>query len=135
MGNAVYLSGRCGKDPDVKEVGSKGTKIATFSMATSEKVGNDWVSEWHNIKCWRKAADKVQAALRKGDLVFIDAGKLTTESWEDRTTGKKVYRTFVVVNFAQQIAIEAPAQESENYHKPQPGTYRTSSMPDEECPF
>lgn len=97
--NQVYLIGRVGKDPDFKTVGSKNTSLATFSMATSKNIGNfqnpNWESTWHNIKCWSKTADSVQANVRKGDEVFVE-GEITVESWDDKNGGGKVYRNYIV---------------------------------------
>jgi len=92
--NKVYLIGNVGKDPDFKAVGPKNTSLCTFSIATSEKIGESYVSTWHNIKAWGKVAEYARDNIRKGDEVFVD-GKNTVESWDDQKTGQKVYRNFV----------------------------------------
>lgn len=73
MINKVFLTGHLGKNPEVRSVGE--SKVATFSLATTEKVNknNEWVSEttWHNIVIWGKQADFVEKYIKKGALVNI----------------------------------------------------------------
>lgn len=98
--NQVILIGRVGKDPAIREVGQNNIKIAEFSIATSKNIGNyqnpNWVSTWHNIKCWKKQAEFAEANIRKGDEVFI-SGEIEVQQWEDRE-GKKQYRTNIVAD-------------------------------------
>jgi single stranded DNA-binding protein len=114
--NAIFLSGRCGKDPYVREVGENKIVIAEFSMATSKppfKKGDLWPTEWHNVKCWRKAGEKVRDLLKKGDLVAIVGGEAKTEQWEK--DGQKRQRSVIEVAFADNIVIEKSAREEEQY--------------------
>jgi single-strand DNA-binding protein len=39
----------------------------------------------------------VRDYVKKGNKLYIE-GRLTTRSWDDKETGKKVYRTEIVVN-------------------------------------
>lgn len=105
--NQAILIGRAGKDPEKRSVGQNNTSIATFSLCTSEPIPNskDYKSTWHNIKCWGKTADRAYDDIRKGDEVFV-SGKIEQESWDDKASGKKQYRT--VIN-AQIVRMTAPA--------------------------
>lgn len=98
--NQVLLIGRVGKDPACKTVGNNNTKLAEFSMATSKNIGNrqnpNWVSTWHNIKCWSKSAEFVEQNVRKGDEVFV-SGELEVQSWDGKD-GTKQYRTSIVAD-------------------------------------
>ena len=99
--NKVILLGHLGKDPEVKYTPS-GTPVAKFSLATSErfkdKDGN-WQdrTEWHNITAWQRTAEIAGEYLKKGSQVYIE-GRLRTDSWDDKETGQKKYRTEIVVN-------------------------------------
>ncbi len=99
--NKVILVGHLGKDPEVKYTPS-GTPVAKFSLATSErfkdKDGN-WQdrTEWHNITAWQRTAEIAGEYLKKGSQVYIE-GRLRTDSWDDKETGQKKYRTEIVVN-------------------------------------
>ena len=93
--NKVILIGNLGADPEIREMGD-GTKMAKFSIATSEKYTNregQSVSntDWHNIVLWRRTAEVAEKYLKKGDSVCIE-GKLKTRSWEDEN-GIKKYAT------------------------------------------
>lgn len=84
--NKAILVGNLGKDPEVRAL-DNGTKVANFSIATSEKwkdknTGEDKEqTEWHNIVLWRGLAEVAEKLLKKGDTVYIE-GKLRTRSWE-----------------------------------------------------
>lgn len=99
--NKVILIGHLGKDPEVKYTPS-GTPVAKFSLATNErfkdKDGN-WQdrTEWHNITAWQRTAEIAGEYLKKGSQVYIE-GRLRTDSWDDKNTGEKKYRTEIVVN-------------------------------------
>ncbi len=98
--NRVTLIGRLGQDPEVKMTPS-GHKVASFSLATSEKFKDQQGSqnektEWHNIVAWRRLAEIIEQYVKKGSLIYIE-GKLQTRSWDDQN-GQKRYRTEIVAN-------------------------------------
>lgn len=104
--NKVMVVGRLGRDPEVKSTPS-GTTLAKFSVATDEKFtdreGNRQErTEWHNIIVWGKLADICGQYLRKGKLVYIE-GSLRTDSWDDKESGKKMYRTEIVASNMQML--------------------------------
>ena len=93
--NKVILIGNLGADPEMREM-PDGTKMAKFSIATTEKYTNkagERISntEWHNIVLWRGIAEVAEKYLKKGDSVCVE-GKLKTRSWEDEN-GIKKYAT------------------------------------------
>jgi single-strand DNA-binding protein len=99
--NKVILMGNLGKDPELKSTPS-GMNIATFSLATTErakdKEGN-WQdrTEWHNIKAFGRTAEVAGQYLKKGRTVYIE-GRIHNDSWDDKETGQKKYRTEIIVN-------------------------------------
>lgn len=104
--NKVILVGRLGKDPEVKSTPS-GTTVAKFTIATDErytdKAGEKQErTEWHNIVAWSKLAEICGQYLRKGKLVYIE-GSLRTDSWEDKETKQKRYRTEVIAQQMQML--------------------------------
>jgi single-strand DNA-binding protein len=97
--NSVRLIGRLGKQPEVRTFDS-GNKMATFSLATTEKYNNakgERVEEtqWHNIVAWGKKAELAEKYLNKGEEVALE-GKIITRSYDKN--GEKRYITEVVVN-------------------------------------
>lgn len=94
--NKVIVVGRLGRDPEVRSTPS-GTTLAKFSVATDERYTDrdgqrQERTEWHNIVAWGKLGDICGQYLRKGKLVYIE-GTLRTDSWDDKETGQKRYRT------------------------------------------
>ena len=99
--NRVILVGRLGKDPEIKSIPS-GTTLAKFSLATDEKFTDrsgekQERTEWHNIVAWGKLGEICGQYLKKGKLVYIE-GSLRTDSWEDKESGQKKYRTEVIAS-------------------------------------
>ena len=98
--NKVILLGNVGKDPEIKVLPS-GQPVANFSIATSERYKDqqgNWQdrTEWHNMTAYGKLAEIVRDYVKKGGKLYAE-GRLTTRSWDDKETGKKVYRTEIVV--------------------------------------
>jgi single-strand DNA-binding protein len=118
--NKAILIGNLGKDPEVRTLES-GTKLATFSLATSESyvdknTGEKKTStEWHNIVLWGGLADVAEKYLHKGDKAMVE-GKITTRSYDDRG-GNTVYRTEVVGRNMEMLTMREQKKEEP---KPQP---------------
>jgi single-strand DNA-binding protein len=99
--NKVILLGNLGKDPEVKYTPS-GMAIASFSLATTERAKDkdgNWQdkTEWHNIKAFGRTAEVAGEYLKKGRTVYIE-GRIHNDSWDDKETGQKKYRTEIIVN-------------------------------------
>lgn len=99
MINKAILIGRLGKDPEIRSTPG-GQSVARFTIATDERFTDrngekQERTEWHNIVAWGKLAEICGQYLRKGKLVYID-GSIRTDSWEDKETGQKKYRTEIV---------------------------------------
>jgi single-strand DNA-binding protein len=104
--NKVILVGRLGKDPEIRSIPS-GTSVAKFSLATDERFTDkngekQERTEWHNIVAWGKLAEICGQYLRKGKLVYIE-GSIRTDSWDDKETGVKKYRTEIIANTMQML--------------------------------
>jgi single-strand DNA-binding protein len=96
MINKVILVGRLGKDPEMRSTPG-GQTVAKFTMATDERYTDksgekQERTEWHNIVAWGKLAEICGQYLRKGKLIYIE-GSIRTDSWEDKETKQKRYRT------------------------------------------
>jgi len=104
--NKVILIGRLGKDPEVRSTPS-GATLARFSIATDEKFTDksgekQERTEWHNIVAWSKLAEICGQYLKKGKLVYIE-GSLRTDSWDDKESGVKKYKTEIVAQTMQML--------------------------------
>lgn len=99
--NKVILVGNVGRDPELKYTPS-GTAVVSFSIATNERYkdkNGEWQdrTEWHNVKAWQRTAEIVGEYVKKGSKVYVE-GSLRTDSWEDKNTHEKKYRTEIIVN-------------------------------------
>jgi len=145
--NRVMLIGRLGNDPELKYL-PNGTPVVKFSFATSEswtdRDGNrQEETEWHKIVVWNKQAENVAKFLKKGSQAHIE-GKIKTESWDDKQTGKKAYQTTVVAQNVlfleskpQQNQQPAQQQNSQQYNQPphQQHSPQAQQVNLEEIPF
>jgi single-strand DNA-binding protein len=98
--NKVLLLGNVGKDPEIASTNG-GTLVAKLSLATSERFKDkqgEWQdrTEWHNLVAYARGAEILRDYVRKGAKLYIE-GRLTTRSWDDKESGKKIYRTEIVV--------------------------------------
>ncbi len=91
--NIVILSGNLGKDVEIQA--SSGGKYFTHNSIAVR--GYNDTTNWINITAWGKIAEIMGDYLKKGDKVTI-AGEMKTDSWDDKNTGKKNYKTYVIVN-------------------------------------
>lgn len=87
--------GRLGADPELRSTGN-GTKVATLSIATSERYKDrngekQEKTEWHRVVAWSRLAEICADYLKKGSLVYIE-GPIQTREWEDKD-GQKRYTT------------------------------------------
>ena len=99
--NKVILLGNLGKDPDIRAT-SAGSRLASFSIATSTKYRNKETqqledkTEWHRVVVFNdKLADICEKYLKKGSKVYIE-GQLQTRNWTDNN-GIDKYTTEVVI--------------------------------------
>lgn len=100
--NKVILLGNVGKDPEIRSTAG-GTMVANFGLATTDRTKDaqgNWQdrTEWHNIVAYGRLAEIVRDYVKKGHKLFIE-GRLNTRNWEDKEhSGRKVYRTEIIVN-------------------------------------
>lgn len=85
--NKVILLGNLGSDPEVRSLPS-GSKVASFSIATSESYNNKEgvrveQTEWHRIELWDNLANIAEQYLHKGDSAYVE-GKIRTEEYTDK---------------------------------------------------
>ena len=135
MINKVILVGRLGKDPEVKSMPS-GTTVAKFTMATDEKFTDksgekQERTEWHNIVAWARLAEICGQYLRKGSLVYIE-GSIRTDSWEDKESGQKRYRTEIVAREMKMLERKRDGEEGGGYGARRPAAATAGGPPEEE---
>lgn len=85
--NKIMLIGRMGQDAELKYT-TKGTAIATISVATSESWKKpdgtkEDKSEWHRCVAFGRIAEVIGEYGKKGMLVFVE-GRLTSREYDGK---------------------------------------------------
>lgn len=96
MINRVVLIGNLTKDPQYFKTQS-GISYARFTVATTKKYGQNEETAFIGCIAWRGAADYLNQYAKRGSLVAVE-GHISTGSYDDKTTGKKVYTTDVTAD-------------------------------------
>lgn len=139
MVNKVILVGRLGRDPEVRSTPS-GTTVAKFSIATDEKFTDkngerQERTEWHNIVAWARLGEICGQYLKKGKLVYIE-GSLRTDSWDDKESGQKKYRTEIVAREMKMLDRKGDDDGGGSYAGAGRGTSSTQdTVEDDDVPF
>lgn len=150
--NKVILLGNVGKDPEVRSTPS-GVQVASFTLATSDRAKDaqgNWQerTEWHNLKAFNRTAEIVRDYVKKGSKLYVE-GKITTNSWDDKETGQKRYRTEIIVNDLSLLSgreeggsggYSRSSGGSSNYDQRQPAAAsddyaQSAEISDEDIPF
>lgn len=102
--NKAIIIGNITRDPELKSLPS-GQKICSLSVATNRtwKDANGEKKEavdYHNVVAFGKQAEVIAQWMKKGSQVYVD-GRMTTRSWDDKDTGKKMYRTEIIAENVQ----------------------------------
>ena len=103
------LIGNVGRDPNVRYLegnnpGAQGRKVATFTLATTERFRDRngetrENTEWHNIVAWGQPADVCERFVHKGTQLYIE-GRLRTRKYTD-SQGVEKYTTEINVDTLQ----------------------------------
>ena len=97
--NRVELVGWIGAEPEQRFTPS-GTAVCNFRVATNRFGGRNEAgeriveAEWTTVEAWEKLAEQCGRFLHKGSRVRV-IGSLHTQSWEDRESGQKRFKTVV----------------------------------------
>jgi single-strand DNA-binding protein len=138
--NKVFLYGNLTRDPELKALPSGG-QVANFGIATNRSFkGKDGsrqeTTEFHNIVAFGRTAEVVAQYMKKGRPIFVE-GRIQTRSWDDKESGKKNYRTEIIVDNFQFGAdggkggAGAPSH-AEGGEQPAPKDDEAIKYPDEE---
>ena len=130
------LIGNVGRDPEIRYLEGNsqggGTKVATFTLATTERYRDRngelrENTEWHNIVAWRQTADVVERFVKKGTQLYIE-GRLRTRSYTDQQ-GIKKYTTEINADNLQLLGRRQDDQgQGGGYQQGQGGGYQQSGQ-------
>ena len=106
ISNKVAFTGRLGRDPEMSYTPG-GKTVTRFSIAVWQ--GKDKEAMWLDIVAWEEVAEHVSNDATKGTEVEVQ-GRLTQDSWEDKTTKQK-RKAFKVV--ASEVTILRKGKEGD----------------------
>jgi single-strand DNA-binding protein len=92
--NKVILVGRLGGKPEMRRLPQQDRWVASFTLATNERLFNPNTrestdrTEWHKIKVFGKLAEFCEKYLGQGRQILLE-GKLRTRSWQDKEGNKR----------------------------------------------
>jgi single-strand DNA-binding protein len=135
MVSKTILLGRCGKDPEIRNLNS-GDKVANFSLATSKSWKNksgvkEEKTSWHQIVVFGKLAEIVEKYVTKGTQLYLE-GELSYEDYEK--DGIKRQSTKIIVNQLTMLGGGDKAEKPES--KPQQQEKNTDMGPEDDMlPF
>lgn len=90
--NICFISGRLGRDPDVKYTQS-GKPYCRLSVASSYKVKDQERTDWVSVQVWGPLAESCGSNLQKGARVMV-RGRYSSSSYES-PQGKKYFTQVV----------------------------------------
>ena len=86
MLNQIFLMGRAGKDPEVRQTQS-GVSVCSFSLAVDRDIKDKRTGErktnWIPVTAWRGTAELISRYLHKGDSIVV-VGRLEIQEWTDK---------------------------------------------------
>ncbi len=127
--NKAIIVGVLGNDPEVRYTANGGA-VANISVATNEswkdKTTGEKIerTEWHKIVFFNKLAEIVSMYLKKGSQVYVE-GRIQTDKYPDKETGKDRYSTSIVAYEMQMMGSKPDNQQS----APQPRAAAPTSAP------
>ncbi len=87
MINHISFQGRFVKDPELKQ-SSNGLDYSNFSLAWSEKYGENENVCFLDCVAYRSNADIISRYFKKGDMILVE-GKLFTTKFKDKNGNNK----------------------------------------------
>lgn len=110
MANKVILLGRTGSDPEIKV--TTNSRVAKFSLATTETYKGVKTTQWHKIVAWGKLAEICEKYVTKGQELYLE-GKIQYREWEK--DGRKYYATEIVADKVQFVGSKGEKTAQEGY--------------------
>lgn len=102
--NKAIVVGNITRDPELKSM-PNGSKVCSFGVATNrtwkdQSGARQEAVDYHNVVCFGRQAEVVAQWMKKGSQIYVE-GRMTTRSWDDKETGKKMYRTEIIAENVQ----------------------------------
>lgn len=129
--NQATVVGYVGAEPKSTTT-QNGHQLTTFSVATTERTGNEQQqTEWHNIVTWGRLAEVAAKFLHKGSCVLIQ-GRLRTRNYLDDNNVKH-YVTEIIAD--RQQLLDKRSDTGANYGAAASRAFTTTSNQADDVPF
>lgn len=131
--NVAIVMGHITRDPEIRFT-PKGTEVCDFSLGVSERWTDDNGQKQEKtvfVECqaWGNSAKILGDYVKRGHPVHV-IGKVDQDTWDDKETGKKRYKTYVRVQSLQLIRSKPESERAE----PPPRDERKSEPPRKPVP-
>ena len=107
MSNVIVLTGRCGRDFEVKYTPA-GKAIGGVSIAADDGYGDNKKSFWVNVKLFGERAEKIAQYITKGSQITV-SGRFVVEEWTGNDGVKHQQPTII----ANEIDLPPKAQQGQ----------------------
>jgi single-strand DNA-binding protein len=97
--NKVILIGNLTRDPELRYT-PKGSGLCEIGLAVNRKYRLESGEQkeevtFLDVTFWGKQAETIAKWMKKGRPLYVE-GRLQTDSWDDKATGQKRYKTRIV---------------------------------------
>lgn len=129
--NLVQLMGNLTRDPEI-EYTPKGTAVAKFGIAINKYWTNDAGEKMESttfveVNFWGKSAETIGEFCKKGNPLYVQ-GELKLDQWEDKQTGQKRSKLYVVGSTFQLLSRREGKAPKDEDAPPRTSTGRQSSQ-------
>ena len=125
MVNRVTLLGNVGVDPEIRMT-QNGTKVASFSLATSEVWNDKTTGEkvknttWHKVVVFNEnIANIIQLYVKKGSKLYIE-GSLSSRKYTDSGGTERSITEIVIGRFKGELVLLNSANKDNDYSEQSP---------------
>ena len=134
MLNHITIHGRLTADPELKQTQS-GVSVCRFTVAVDRsytKPGEDKISDFFTVKCWRGLADMVSKHFTKGKEILVH-GEMQSRKWQDNDGNNRTSWEILAnsIDFCGRKENTSPATENAS----QPDFEPIGDNSDEDLPF
>lgn len=90
MLNHITIHGRLTADPELKQTQS-GVSVCNFTVAVdrSYSKGEDKITDFFTVVCWRGLADMVSKYFGKGKEILV-SGEMQSSKWQDNDGNNRI---------------------------------------------
>lgn len=99
--NRCEILGNVSQDPQLR-YSAGGSAVCNFSVATNHSIKQQDgsykdIPTFHNVVVFGKMAEFIAKDVKKGYKIYVE-GRISVNSWDDKNTGEKKYRTEIIAN-------------------------------------